>query len=167
MLTWSNLAKCVAAPILVAGSAAAAEVGKEAGQAVVEYVFGSDQEVIDAAQAVDEQAGNVVAYIEASPSLVLEPVVIELPPTYRDQDQSEISFPRTLRTIRGRLRLTQQEVAVLVGVSQPAVSNWECGYTRPRNRQAIVDGLSELLGDRPSLREQLAMSLGVDLGPNR
>ena len=37
----------------------------------------------------------------------------------------------TLRQARHRRGLTQQQLAVLTGVAQPTVANWECGHHIP------------------------------------
>jgi DNA-binding transcriptional regulator YiaG len=40
--------------------------------------------------------------------------------------------PRLIRTLRGRLKISQAELAKLVGVSTVAVGMWEGGRSRPR-----------------------------------
>ena len=49
--------------------------------------------------------------------------------------------PKSLRSLRHRLKLTQAQMAKLLGVSTASVTFWESGKTSPRgkNRQAIAE----------------------------
>jgi transcriptional regulator with XRE-family HTH domain len=45
---------------------------------------------------------------------------------------ADVSIGATLRAARARRKLTQQAVAVKVGVSQPTVNDWESDRCLPR-----------------------------------
>lgn len=59
--------------------------------------------------------------------------------------RARISGP-AIRRARETYRMTQEELAVLLGVSARTVSNWERGSTVPRNR---IGALSDALGVLP------------------
>ena len=53
--------------------------------------------------------------------------------------------PDLIKKLRARLGITQAELAVLVGVTGPAVAQWEGGTSEPRGEnRAIVVGLRQL-----------------------
>jgi len=51
--------------------------------------------------------------------------------------------PQTRRFIREQAHLTQQDVAAVLNVAQPAVARWESGDRTPRG--AALDAYAELL----------------------
>ena len=53
--------------------------------------------------------------------------------------------PELIKKLRARLGITQAELAALVGVTGPAVAQWEGGSSEPRGEnRAIVVGLRQL-----------------------
>jgi DNA-binding transcriptional regulator YiaG len=42
----------------------------------------------------------------------------------------------TVRALRNHLDMTQQEMSEELGVRQQTISDWECGYHRPRGGMA-------------------------------
>ena len=60
-------------------------------------------------------------------------------------DQSVRLSPRLIRSLRGRLAISQAELAKLVGVSAVAVGSWETGRSKPRAAtKARIAGLRRL-----------------------
>jgi transcriptional regulator with XRE-family HTH domain len=45
--------------------------------------------------------------------------------------EDEMNFGECLRASRLAAKLSQEDVAKVVGVAQPTVANWECGNSRP------------------------------------
>jgi DNA-binding XRE family transcriptional regulator len=56
--------------------------------------------------------------------------------------------PRLLRSLRGRLAISQQELAKLVGVSAVAVGTWETGRSKPRPETKVRIAALRRLGRR-------------------
>ena len=53
--------------------------------------------------------------------------------------------PELIKKLRARLGITQAELAALVGVTGPAVAQWEGGSSEPRGEnRAIIVGLRQL-----------------------
>ena len=57
--------------------------------------------------------------------------------------------PPLCRALRLNAGVTQEEIAIVVGVSRPAVSRWESGARHPRGEQLdrYLDALDALLTD--------------------
>ncbi len=161
LLSWSTAARCVAGGVLFVSGGVAGGFLDEVGSDLHHHVFGDDSPITKVAESVkttsSEAVDRIVEYQEHEDYW-------EIPPLAEGQEVSDRPwFPSVLRTIRGRLGLPQQDVADIVGVSQPAVSNWELGATRPRNRRAVVYELAPLLRDHRDLLVDLANSLGVEV----
>ena len=43
----------------------------------------------------------------------------------------QVDYPNTIRKLRAKLNILQQELADLLGVSFPSVNRWENGYYEP------------------------------------
>jgi DNA-binding transcriptional regulator YiaG len=56
--------------------------------------------------------------------------------------------PRLIRSLRGRLGITQKELAVLAGVTVGAIHQWESGIFKPRNEKKGVLVALRKLGRR-------------------
>jgi DNA-binding transcriptional regulator YiaG len=56
--------------------------------------------------------------------------------------------PRLLRSLRGRLAISQPELAKLVGVSAVAVGTWETGRSKPRPETKVRIAALRRLGRR-------------------
>ena len=69
--------------------------------------------------------------------------------------RKRLPSPRTRRLLRERAHLSQRELAMVLGVSDAAVSRWESGLRQPSRRTltAYVEVL-ERLADEP--REEAA-----------
>jgi transcriptional regulator with XRE-family HTH domain len=53
--------------------------------------------------------------------------------------------PELIKKLRARLGITQAELAVLIGVTGPAVAQWEGGTSEPRGaNRAIIVGFRKL-----------------------
>jgi len=53
--------------------------------------------------------------------------------------------PRLVKTLRKKLKISQRELAVLVGVSMTAIQNWEAGKVTPRaEKKARLAALRKL-----------------------
>jgi DNA-binding transcriptional regulator YdaS (Cro superfamily) len=78
-----------------------------------------------------------------------------VPPVSEDEAKAARLSPRLVQSLRKRLRLSQMALARLVGVSAPAVAQWEAGNSSPKgpNRAALI-GLRKV-GKREA-RELLA-----------
>jgi DNA-binding transcriptional regulator YiaG len=60
--------------------------------------------------------------------------------------------PRLIRSLRGRLGISQAELAKLVGVSAVAVGNWELGKSKPRDESKAKIAALRSLGRREARR---------------
>ena len=54
--------------------------------------------------------------------------------------------PRLVRTLRKKLKISQRELAILVGVSMTAIQNWEAGKVTPRTEKKARLGALRKLG---------------------
>ena len=53
--------------------------------------------------------------------------------------------PRLVKTLRKTFKISQRELAILVGVSMTAIQNWEAGKVTPRaEKKATLAGLRKL-----------------------
>lgn len=57
---------------------------------------------------------------------------------YNYVEGSDSMFGRNLRDVRKARRLTQQELATLVGVSKTTISGWETGANLPASQTLIL-----------------------------
>ena len=60
--------------------------------------------------------------------------------------------PRLIRSLRGRLGISQAKLAKLVGVSTVAVGNWELGKSKPRDESKAKIAALRSLGRREARR---------------
>jgi transcriptional regulator with XRE-family HTH domain len=67
----------------------------------------------------------------------------------RARRRRALPSPRARRLLRERAGLTQDELALVVGVSPAAISRWEAGLRQPRRRSvdAYADVLAALAED--------------------
>ena len=74
----------------------------------------------------------------------------------------EITFGETIRIYRLRKRMTQQELASLVGVSKTTISNYENGISEP-NSYTIFLKISKALGiPEKDIVRFIQDSIGID-----
>lgn len=158
----SKLARCLATPVLAVSSGLAGGAAQGFGAEAYGYLFGDSQEMKQPAAVVVEQADRVEDLVtRPSVGAALDPLTqpLEFAPIATGRPTS---FARTIFRIRSTLGLTQQQVADLLGMSQPAVSNWELGYTRPSRPRHVWNTLAPLLEEHRGLRRRLAETLGVN-----
>ena len=75
-------------------------------------------------------------------------------PASPDESKGARLSPLLIKKLRKRLKISQTELAVLVGVSQPAVASWEQGRAKPRGHSRdVIIGLRNL--NARSVRELL------------
>jgi DNA-binding transcriptional regulator YiaG len=67
-------------------------------------------------------------------------------PEVTPDDMMKARFsPRLIKTLRRKLGITQQKLAILIGVSVVAVQKWETGKFRPKDdKMAVLVGLRKL-----------------------
>jgi DNA-binding transcriptional regulator YiaG len=63
--------------------------------------------------------------------------------------------PRLIKTLRKKLGITQKELAILVGVSMPAVQSWEAGKFIPKTEKKAALAALRKLG-RTEVKKLLA-----------
>ena len=85
---------------------------------------------------------KVISRLERAANLKADRLTVEredLKASKEEVKASRISG-RVIRNLRKKLGISQQKLAVLVGVSPGAVALWEQGHTRPRgtNKEALV-----------------------------
>jgi len=103
---------------------------------------------------VEELAGQVKALIAARQR------AMAVPPASRDETQKVRFSRRTLRSIRRRFDLTQQELAELLEVSPVTVTAWETGKSRPRKAN-----LAQVVTLREMDQAQVDKALGRESVP--
>jgi DNA-binding XRE family transcriptional regulator len=124
-----------------------------------------------------EESGEVGRAVDALPPVTLDDALwhqgaggeevgdaLPLLAALELESDSTQRFGNVLRRLRSQLDLSQQDVANITGFSQPAVSNWEIGYTFPSMPLMIWDGLAPLLDVEDPLRRELRLSLGINDG---
>lgn len=78
------------------------------------------------------------------------------------------TFGDQLRGARERRRMTQQQLADVIGVDRKTVDNWENGRTSPRNRMGALKAWAPELGEGepdPNEVEIRALAARLGLGP--
>jgi len=131
--------------------------GKRAASEVLddlpEQVREMRRQLRDVARAVEELTGQVRDLVGARRR------EMAVPPAEEEEVESARFSPRTLKSIRRRFDLTQQELAELLEVSPVTVTSWERAKSRPRNsnlaqiitlRSMSEEGVNKALG-----REQI------------
>ena len=90
-------------------------------------VRGQNRQVLDLAQMISKAAKNQ------------ETIAAELP--QEDEGKATRVSPASIKRLRGRLRLSQREMGLLLGVSVGSIVGWESGRSAPRekNRQAFAE----------------------------
>jgi DNA-binding transcriptional regulator YiaG len=83
---------------------------------------------------------------------------MDVPPAPEEEVEGARVTPRTLKSIRRRFDLRQDQLAEILDVATPTISLWETGTTKPRSenvarivtlRQMNKSEVDEILGRRP------------------